>query len=178
VFALQDSITRSIVEALKVKLTGDAAATTAVASSQGTRNREAYDLYLRGRYLWARRGEESIRKSLALFEQAIAADPAFARAHAGFAMAASVLPMYAFMESDSIVPAGIAAGRRAVELDAKLADAHLGLANTLLYNFAWKEAEQHFKTALTLDPDKPTANQQVPTSWSAACALWRRRTPG
>lgn len=159
VFALQDSITRSIVEALKVKLSGNATSTVAVTASQGTRNREAYDLYLRGRFLWARRGAESIRKSLKLFEQAVAADPNFARAHAGFAMAAGVLPMYAFMKSDSIVPAGLAAGRRAVELDPKLADAHLGLALLLSYDFSWKEADQRFKTALALDPENPTAHQ-------------------
>ncbi|MGK2962352.1 MAG: protein kinase domain-containing protein [Gemmatimonadaceae bacterium] len=159
VFVVQDSISRSIVEALKVKLTGGGNVRTATSSSQGTRNLEAYDLYLRGRYLWARRGEGSIRRSLTLFEQAMAADPNFARAYAGFAMAASVLPMYAVMESDSITPAGIAAGRRAVELDPNLSDAHLGLANSLIYRFAWKEAEQHFKRALELDPSNATAHQ-------------------
>src|SRR5688572_3281076 len=159
VFALQDSITRSIVEALKVKLTGDAATASAGTASQGTRNIEAYDLYLRGRYLWARRGEKSIRKSLRLFEQAIAADPEFARAHAGFAMAGSVLPQYTFMRSDSIIPAAIAAGRRAVALDPNLSDAHLGLAYGLMSDFKWKEAEQHFKRALELEPGNAAAHQ-------------------
>jgi serine/threonine-protein kinase len=160
VFVVQDSISRSIVEALKLKLTGGGnVRTAATPASQGTRNLEAYDLYLRGRYLWARRGEGSIRRSLSLFEQAMTEDPNFARAYAGFAMAASVLPMYALMESDSIIPAGLAAGRRAVELDPNLADAHLGLANVLQYQFAWQEAEQHYKRALELDPSNATAHQ-------------------
>ena len=159
VFALQDSITHAIVEALKLKLAAEPGVSKQASTSQGTRNLEAYDLYLRGRYLWARRGGESIRKSLKLFEQAIALDENFARAHAGFAMAASVLPMYAFMASDSIVPAGARAARRAVALDPNLSDAHLGLANTLLYEFKWKEAEESFKRALALDPNNATAHQ-------------------
>jgi len=159
VFAVQDSITQSIVAALKVKLGGEAAPLRTASTSQGTRNLDAYDLYLRGRYLWARRGEESIRKSIGLFEQAIEADPQFARAHAGLAMAASVLPMYAQMRSDSITPIGLAAGRRAITLDPNLSDAHLGLANVLIYQLKWKEAEDHFKQALALDPANATAHQ-------------------
>jgi len=161
VFAVQDSVTRAIVAALKVKLGGDSVpATVAVTpASQGTKNLEAYDLYLRGRYLWARRGSGSLRKAIDLFQQAIAKDPQFARAHAGLTMALSVLPMYTAMRSDSIVPAGLAAGRRAIALDPNLSDAHLGYANILIYQYKWPEAEQEFKRALALDPANATAHQ-------------------
>ena len=161
VFAVQDSVTRAIVAALKVKLGGDSgpAAVAVTPASQGTKNLEAYDLYLRGRYLWARRGSSSLRKAIDLFQQAIAKDPQFARAHAGLAMALSVLPMYTPMRSDSIVPAGLAAGQRAIALDQNLSDAHLGYANILIYQYKWPQAEEEFKRALSLDPANATAHQ-------------------
>jgi TolB-like protein/tetratricopeptide (TPR) repeat protein len=161
VFAVQDSVTRAIVDALKVKLAGETARTIVApgSASQGTKNLEAYDLYLRGRYLWARRGTESLKKAIDLFQQAIAKDPQFSRAHAGLAMALSVLPMYTPLRSDSIVPTGLAAGRRAIALDPNLSDAHLGYANMLIYQYKWPEAEEHFKRALALDPANATAHQ-------------------
>ena len=159
VFAVQDSITRSIVQALKVKLSGTPATLASGTTSQGTRNTQAYDLYLRGRYLFGKRGDNSLRQSLRYFDSAIVLDPAFARAYAGLAMSASILPIYAVVSSDSIIPIGIRAAERAIELDPRLADAHLGLANNLVFSFRWSEAESHFKQALALDSTNATAHQ-------------------
>ena len=159
IFAVQDSITQAIVAALKVRLGDQKTAAAIATASQGTRNLEAYDLYLRGRFLWARRGETGIRQAIKHFERAIALDPGFARAHAGLAMAASVLPMYADIRSDSITPVGLRAGMKAIELDPNLADAHLGYANNLIYQLKWEEAEKHFKRALQIDPGNATAHQ-------------------
>ena len=157
IFAVQDSITKAIVAALKLRLGGQGA--PVATASQGTRNLEAYDLYLRGRYLWERRGEAAIRQAIKHFESAIVLDPGFARAHAGLAMGASVLPMYSEIRSDSITSIGVRAGRKAIELDPNLADAHLGLANNLNYEFKWGESEKHFRRALELDPENATAHQ-------------------
>ena len=159
IFAVQDSIVQAIVSALKIRLGEQQSRLSAASASQGTRNSEAYDLYLRGRYLWERRGEDAIRQAIKRFESAIALDPGFARAHAGLAMAASVLPMYGPIRSDSITTIGVRAGRKAIELDPNLADAHLGYANNLIYAFNWSEAERHFKLALELEPENATAHQ-------------------
>jgi serine/threonine protein kinase/tetratricopeptide (TPR) repeat protein len=157
-FAVQDSLAAAIVAALRVRLAGNTTATGIPAKPRGTDNLEAYDLYLRGRHLWARRGDASLRQAMELFRQAIALDPRFARAHAGLAMAASVLPMYADVSSDSIYPVGIAAGRRAIEIDPTLADGYLGLGNSLAYEFKWDETERNFKRAIQLEPDNATAH--------------------
>ena len=80
VFAVQDEITSAIVNALKVKL--------AVAPpARALQNTEAYDLYLQGLYLSNKSDEESLRKSLSLFQQALNKDPNFARAWTGIAKA-------------------------------------------------------------------------------------------
>ena len=159
IFSVQQSITQAIVSSLKMRLAGNPAATGTAATPQGTRNLQAYDLYLRGRYLWGRRGGDAIRQSIKHFESAIALDPNFARAYAGVAMSTSVLPSFSEVRGDSIGPIGIAAGLKAVELDPNLADAHLGLANNLNGQLEWSEAEKHFKRALELEPNNATAHQ-------------------
>src|SRR5947209_6626393 len=80
VFAVQDEITRSIVDALKIKL--------AVAPpGRARQNTEAYDLYLQGLYFSNKSDEENLRKSLNFFQRALDKDPNFARAWIGIAKA-------------------------------------------------------------------------------------------
>src|SRR5436309_9123858 len=76
VFAVQDAITRSIVDALKIKL----AVAPPVRTPGST---EAYDLYLKGLYYSNKSDEENLRKSLIFFQQALDKDPNFARAWTG-----------------------------------------------------------------------------------------------
>src|SRR6266567_4196703 len=151
VFAVQDEITRSIVDTLKVKL--------AVApSARAPKNTEAYDLYLQGLYFSNKSDEESLRKSLSLFQQALDKDPNFARAWAGIAKAwywladAYVRPLEAY-------PKVKEAASRALALDERDADAHCYLGETkrvLDRNFSREEAE--LKRALEIDPNSATAH--------------------
>src|SRR5213594_4284536 len=151
VFAVQDEITRSIVDALKVKL--------AVApSARAPKNTEAYDLYLQGLYFSNKSDEENLRKSLSLFQQALDKDPNFARAWTGIAKAwewladAYVRPLEAY-------PKVKEAASKALALDDRDAEAHcyLGEAKRILdYDFAGEEAE--LKRALEIDPNSATAH--------------------
>jgi serine/threonine-protein kinase len=155
VFAMQDSITKAIVAALRLKLSGQPE--VAGVNPQGTKDLAAYDAYLQGRYLFARRS--NLAQALRYFEQATDKDPKFARAYAGYAMAASLLSTYGRANPDSIIPLGIAAGEKAVSLDPNLADAHLGLANCLIFEFKWNEAVTHLKRAIELEPTNATAHE-------------------
>ena len=76
VFALQDEITRSIVDALKIKLAGSLPA-------QPQRNTEVYDLYLQGLYFSNKSSEEDLRRALSFFQRAVEKDPTFSRAWTG-----------------------------------------------------------------------------------------------
>jgi serine/threonine-protein kinase len=157
VFEVQDSVTHAIVSQLKLKLAG-VQSTTGTSTIQGTTNVDAYDLYLRGKYLLARRGRH-LYQALQLFEEATKKDPKFARAYAGYAMAASVLPLYTDTPTDSIAPFGLAAGRRAIELDPNLADAHLGVGNMVQTEYKWSEAESHLRRAIAIEPDNALGHQ-------------------
>ena len=78
VFAVQDEISRAIVEALALRLGGEQGQVVAP-----TKNLEAYTLYLKGRFFFAKLSEPALRRSLELFQQALLHDPALARAYAG-----------------------------------------------------------------------------------------------
>src|SRR5215510_15196625 len=78
IFAVQSEIAKSIADALHAKLTGSEQSSIAKAP---TTNPEAYELYLKGRFFWNRRGGADLRKAIDYFNQAIAQDPGYARAY-------------------------------------------------------------------------------------------------
>src|SRR6266568_1463802 len=126
VFAVQDEITRSIVDALKIKL--------AVApAARFEHDTAAYDLYLQGLYLSNKSDEENLRKSLSLFQQALDKDPNFVRAWTGIAKAwdwladAYVRPLEAYQKLKE-------AALKALALDDKNAEArcYLGEAKRVI----------------------------------------------
>ncbi len=149
VFAVQDDIARAIVRALQVTLAGGAA--PAPTAARGTTDLEAYDLYQRGMYLYERRGP-SLLRARDYFQQAIARDPQFARAHAALGLTWIQLAQYGFVPTVEAVPPAAAASERAVALDSLSADgwAALGYARTLGHQ--WRAADEATLRAVRLDP--------------------------
>src|SRR5438128_3434149 len=151
VFAVQDEITRSIVDALKIKL--------AVApSARAQQNTEAYDLYLQGLYLSNKSDEENLRKGLNLFQRALDKDPTLSRAWVGIAKAwfwladAYVKPLEAYQAAES-------AAAKALELNEKDADAHAYLSEAKrVLHWDWKTAERELQRAVEIDPNSATAH--------------------
>ena len=151
VFAVQDEITRSIVDALKIKL--------AVAPpARAQQNTEAYDLYLQGLYLSNKSDEENLRKSLNLFQRALDKDPTLSRAWVGIAKAwywladAYLKPLQAYQAVES-------AATKALELNEKDADAHAYLSDAKrVLHWDWKIAERELQRAIEIDPNSATAH--------------------
>ncbi|HEV8195187.1 MAG TPA: hypothetical protein VGP87_01000, partial [Gemmatimonadales bacterium] len=155
VFALQDDITRAIVSALQVRL----ASTGATQAGVGTSSLEAYDLYLRGLYLYRRRGV-GLFKAAELLDQAIARDSMFARAYAAEATVLWALPYYFPVNQDSLLPRARALAERAVALDPNLSEAHKALGVSY-YTRDWNAAERELRKAIALDPNSPEAEYQL-----------------
>ena len=156
VFAVQDEITRSIVDALKIKL----AIAPAVRTPEST---EAYDLYLKGLYYSNKSDEENLRKSLSFFQQALDKDPNFARAWTGIAKAWEQLAD-AYVQPLEAYPKVKEAAWKALALDDMDAEAHcyLGEAKFLIdRDVAGGETE--IKRALQLDRNSATAHFSM--SW-------------
>src|SRR5882757_3732179 len=151
VFALQDEITRSIVDALKIKL--------AVAPpARAQQNTEAYDLYLQGLYLSNKSDEENLRKSLNLFQRALEKDPTLSRAWVGIAKVwfwladAYVKPLEAYQAVES-------AAAKALELNENDADAHAYLSEAKrVLHWDWKTGERELQRAVEIDPNSAMAH--------------------
>jgi tetratricopeptide (TPR) repeat protein len=156
VFAVQEEIARAIVQALRVKLGG---AEGAALSTAPTRDLEAYDLYLKGRFAWNQRTAAAITEAVKYLEQAVARDSGFARAWAGLADAYILLVPYAGASREDTWPKARAAAQRALALDSTLAEAHTSLAyGSMIYGWDWAAAEASFRRAIAANPDYATGH--------------------
>jgi tetratricopeptide (TPR) repeat protein len=123
---------------------------------------DAYDAYVKGRYLWNKRTGESVRAAIVAFKRAIVIDPAYAEAYSGLADAYAVAGdwKYGVMSPREAFPLATAASAKALELDNSLGEAHASLAFVLdLYGWNWDAAETEFKQAIKFNPGYATAHQ-------------------
>jgi hypothetical protein len=153
VFAVQDEISRAIVDALAIRLGGEQAQVVAP-----TKNLEAYTLYLKGRFFFAKLSEPALRRSLDLFQQALLLDPALARAYAGIADAWCNLADD-WVAPDDAYPRAKGAAERALQRDPNLAEAMTSLGKVLGWH-EWKfaEAEAQLARAAVLSPNYAEAH--------------------
>ena len=153
IFAIQTDVALHIATALAAELSLDERTRI---HRKPTQNIHAYQLYLQGRYCYARYTEESIQKGIGYFRQAIAVDPDYALAHVGVALAYAELaagqgggtlrPDLAYQEAKQSVT-------QALALDDELGEAHSVLALLkFIHDFDWVGAEEEFKLALKLSP--------------------------
>ncbi|MBM4194352.1 MAG: hypothetical protein FJ202_08250 [Gemmatimonadetes bacterium] len=154
IFAVQDEIARSVVSELRATLAPAAGATLVRAE---TSDPEAHALYLQGLYLWNRRTAPAIRRAIGLFEEAIQRDPNYARAHAGIALAYTVLPHYEEGAGDSLTARGRAAADRALAIDSTLTEAWTARAYGDAQHWKNSDAEAAFQRAIRYDSTFATA---------------------
>src|SRR6266436_610895 len=149
--ATQREIAAAITQKLQLKLAGSEAKGI---TKRYTDNNEAYQLYLKGRFYFARRSDEDIRRSIELFQQAIKLDPNFALAYVGVSESYNVMPSYPYMSPNEANPLAKAAVAKALELDPDLPEAHT-VAGMIAatYDWDWVKAEREFKRSLELDPN-------------------------
>jgi len=157
VFDIQDEISRSITEALRIELMGKE---KVFLVKRYTENLEAYNLYLKGRYFWNKRTEEGYKKSLEYFKQAIEKDPTYALAYAGIADYYNLLGYYDYLPPKEVFPRAEAAAKKALRIDDTLAEAHNSLAFVKEnYDWDWEGAEREYKRAIEFNPSYATAHQ-------------------
>jgi len=122
--------------------------------------RKSSDAFLKGEILWTSRGD--LKKSIALFEEAIQENPYNAQAYAGLARATAIIGQVPNdgMPPQEAKPKARAAAQRALELDPRLAEAHAVLGNVAMsYDWDFSTAEKELKTALDLNPNYSTAHE-------------------
>ncbi len=126
--------------------------------SAGTSNAEAYRLYLEARQLWYGRTPSGLKKSIDLFQQAIAADPNYALAYAGLADTYNIAPSYIALSSKQGILLADEASRKALDLDDSLPEAHSARALALATAWKWSQAEHEFQRAIELNPNDSNAH--------------------
>jgi TolB-like protein/Tfp pilus assembly protein PilF len=156
-FEIEDTISNAVTRAV---VSGLSEGEKLLLTRRRATTPEAYQAYLKGRYYWNRRTQDSFRKGVEAFRHAIEADPEYAPAYAGLA------DSYNFL---GFVPEAKKAAGRALELDATLAEAHAALGNAaLFYDFQRTEAEREFRRAIDLSPSYATAHQWLAYDLAAA----------
>jgi TolB-like protein/Tfp pilus assembly protein PilF len=157
IFSLQDELASEISEKLRLRLSG---AQRERLTKRFTENRQAYEFYLRGRYAWARRAIEDLKKGVEYFRQAIVEDPNYSLAHAGIADCLVLLALFGAEDPREIMPLAKAAAIKAIKLDESLGEAYASLGQIkLIYDWDWPAAEADFRQAVNLSPSYPTAHQ-------------------
>jgi len=157
VFAIQDEISRGIVNSLRLKL------------GRGRRryetSMEAYDLYLEARAMEVQQPAQGENYNVGLYEQAIAVDPSFAPAYAGLAAS------YAYRSGEDRMNAWATQDRgeemarmhlvvaKALELDPLLAEAHAASGMVKARDGQWQDAEKSFRHAIELEPNLSVARK-------------------
>ncbi len=150
VFAVQDEIARSIVAALKIRLM---AGPEQQLVKIRTRDPEAYELCLKGRYCWNKQSMPDMLKAVEFFERAIQRDAEFARAWSGLGHSYSLLAIRSFLPSAAACPQAKAAVTRALAIDSTDAEALVTMAGLgAFYDWDWRSADEGFRRAIELSP--------------------------
>ncbi len=150
IFELQDEISIEVANQLRTALLPDELSQL---KRRHIPDREAYDLFLRGRHLWYRRREGDMMQAVKLYEQAIEIDPDYAEPHVGIAEVFMVLGMYSVMPSKAAYARVRQEVTIALELDEELASAQGVRGFVATYcDFDFEAGERHFNRAIALDP--------------------------
>jgi TolB-like protein len=153
VFDVQDTIAQKVASALALRLSGEEQQRL---TKHYTDNTDAYQLYLKGRFYWNKYTEESFRKSIGYFEQALAKDPNYALAYSGLADSYSLLGEMAYAPAHDSFPRGRSYAEQALRIDDTVASAHLSLAIVkLFYDWDLPGAGRQLRRAKELDPHNP-----------------------
>jgi TolB-like protein/Flp pilus assembly protein TadD len=151
VFATEEEIAASVVNALRLKLGG---------RRRYTDNPEAFERYLRGRYAYDQ-GPAGARAALRCFEEAVASDASYALAYAGIANAVLAMQMFHQLTYAEARRRAMAAVERAFQLDPALPEAYTALAEIKTWEYAWPEAERAFRRAIALNANDAQAHADL-----------------
>jgi adenylate cyclase len=155
VVTVKQAIAREVTQKLKVRLTGEEERRLV---KRDTSNPQAYQSYLRGRYLWNRRTPNGLQQATEEFQTAIERDPNFALGYAGLADTYLLLQQYVGVPSSEAMPKARAAADRALQIDDSLAEAHASSALTYQFMWQWAQAEQEFRRAISLNDNYATGH--------------------
>src|SRR6202011_5688657 len=145
----QSNVAAQVVQALQIELRSDE---TRVLAKKPTENPEAHRLYLLGRYEFGKYTQTGWNNAIRYYEEALRIDPEFALAYCGLADNYAYMGSVVMPEKEDIAKEKEFA-QKALELDPKLAEAHMSLALALVAAYDWRNGLKEFDRALELNPN-------------------------
>ena len=157
VFAIQDEISGSIVEALKLKLTS---AEKRSVTERPAANLEAYDNCLKGQFYWHQLTPGALDAAYGYFQRSLEQDSNYPLAYVGLALVWGCRSQMGITPPRKAGPKACAAARKAFELDSTLAEVHFALAATRTWHdsWDWEGADVAFRRAIEINPNYPDAH--------------------
>ncbi len=150
IFEVQDEIAKTIANRLKVTLGAERQAPLVKA---GTKNLEAYQIYLKGLYYMNKRTPDGFMEAIEYFQRAIEKDHDYAMAYTGLAESYTQAAFMNVFPPKELMPKAKAAATKALELDDTLADPHVALGYAGFgYDWDWTAAGKHFERSFELNP--------------------------
>ena len=150
VFSIQTDIAKKIANALKAKLTTTEQQRI---EKKYTENTEAYQLYLKGRYYWNKRSEESVKKGIEFFKQAIELDSSYALAFAGLGDSYLMLGVHSMLKPEESFPLAKSYAEKALRIDNSLSESYATLIDiNIHYYWDLDAAENNFHKAVDFNP--------------------------
>ena len=148
IFALQDSISGNVAEALNVALLGK----EAVNPEQKT-DPEAYNNYLLGNHFYDLQGKENWEKAVSYYEKALSIDSTYAPAWVGLSAVHSQQADIGYVPVDEGYTEARNEAEKALELNSNSADAYARIGwIKIAYDWDWKGADEAYKKGLELEP--------------------------
>jgi tetratricopeptide (TPR) repeat protein len=152
IFEIQENVSRSIINALKIELYPE--------ERKQTANLRAYDMYLLGRYYWNKRTREGLLTSIEYFRKAVESDNNYALAYAGLADSYSVCASWNYMPPEIAFEKAREYAQLSLSLDNNVAETYATLACiSETFNRNYERAEELYLTALSLNPNYASAHQ-------------------
>lgn len=149
ILALQSQVAQAIARQIQIRLTPQDQARLEAARPVDP---QAYEDYLKGRYLWNKRSQEALLKSVQHFQKAIQRAPTYAPAYAGLADSYLTLQDEGNLAPREATAKAKTAARKALRINENLAEPHISLAHAYFHEFNWRAAEAEFKRGLELNP--------------------------
>lgn len=153
VFAIQDELSKAIVDALQLEI-----GLWDTTPKPTTSSLSAHNYYLKGRYFWNQRTPEGLQKAIQFFEQALGEDSGYALAYSGIADAFNQLSAWGYFDPSTTAPKAKAAAKRAIEIDPKLGQPYAALAFTqMIFDWDFERSKDNYLTAIQLNPNYASA---------------------
>jgi non-specific serine/threonine protein kinase len=156
IFAVQDEISLEIVDKLKVKLLKGEKTKVL---KRHTENKDAYNLFLKGRYFWNRRNEGDLKRAIECYHEAVEKDPKYSLPYLGIADHFIMMGLWSYLPPETARLRAKEALDRALEIDDQLGEAYTSLGYyQFLFDWDWPAAEKNLKRGLALNPNNVYAH--------------------